>query len=39
MYDGWCVASKPGVIVEPDEGQRRVALVAARRLNGRVVCG
>lgn len=39
MYDDRCVASKPGVIVEPDQGQRRVARIAARRLSGRVVCG
>ncbi|GAA5143629.1 hypothetical protein GCM10023340_09460 [Nocardioides marinquilinus] len=39
-YDGFCVASKRGVIVEPDNGGRAVATVAARRLaGGRVVCG
>lgn len=39
MYDGWCVASRPGVIVEPENGARRTARIAARRMSGRVVCG
>lgn len=36
---GWCVASRPGALVEPDSGKRSTARIAARRLHGRVICG
>lgn len=38
-YDGFCLATKRGVVVEPDSGSRRDARLAAVRLHGRVRCG
>lgn len=38
-YDGFCLATKRGVLAEPSSGTRRDARIAADGMHGRVRCG